>query len=167
MKMIIHDLSQQDFTILHCGTETDSIIISDDGSIHNCIGCFGCWTKTPGACVLKDSYNNMGELLSKCDELVIISECVYGSYSPFVRNVLDRSLPYLLPYFEKRNNETHHKMRYANKIALSVYFYGGHVSETEQKTAKALVAANGINFGTSKSNTFFYKSVQDIGRITI
>lgn len=167
MKMILHDLSQQDFTTLHYGTEHDSMIISDDGSIRSCIGCFGCWTKTPGACVLKDSYSNMGELLSTCDELVIISECIYGSYSPFVRNVLDRSLSYLLPYFEKRNKETHHKKRYTNNIALSVHFYGEHVSERERKTAKALVAANGINIGTSRSNTFFYKSKQDIGRITI
>lgn len=163
--MIIHDLSQQDFTKLDWGTETDSIIISDNGSIHNCIGCFKCWTKTPGVCVLKDGYNNMGELLSKCNELVIISECVYGSYSPFVRNVLDRCLSYMLPYFETRNKETHHKMRYANKIALSVHFYGEHgVSQREQKTAKSLVVANGINMGTSESNAFFYQSVQDIGR---
>lgn len=167
MKMIIHDLSEQDFAILHCGMDTDCITISDDGTIRNCIGCFGCWTKTPGTCVLKDNYSNMGELLSKCHELIIISECFYGSYSPFVRNVLDRSLPYTLPYFEKRNGETHHKMRYSNKIALTAYFYGEHVSEREQKTAKALVIANGINLGTSESNTFFYKSIQDIGRMTL
>lgn len=160
-------MTQQEFVSLYPDVEMDTIIVSDNGSIKNCIGCFGCWIKTPGVCVLKDGYQNMGELLSKCRKLVIISRCIYGSYSPFVRNVLDRSLPYLLPYFEKRSNETHHKARYANKIALSVYFYGENVNETEQKTATALVAANGINIGASESSTFFCKSVQDIGRIII
>lgn len=106
MKIIIHDLSQQEFAVLYPYSDMDNIIILDNGSICNCIRCFGCWTKTPGVCVLKDGYNNMGELLLKCNELVIVSKCIYGSYSPIVRNVLDRSIPYLLPYFVFRNSES-------------------------------------------------------------
>lgn len=161
MKIIIHDLSQQEFATLHMSNNVDTII-SDDGSIRNCIGCFGCWLKTPGVCVLKDGYHNMGGLLAKCDELVMISKCIYGSYSPFIRNVWDRSLPYLLPYFATKNGETHHKNRYKNEIALSVHFYGENISESEQKTARALVAANVINFYMSERNTLFYKDFRDI-----
>lgn len=165
MKIIIHDLSQQEFAALYLGSDKDTAIISDNGAIRNCIGCFGCWIKTPGICVLKDDYRNMGELLSKCNKLVIISKCVYGSYSPFVRNILDRSIPYLLPYFVSRNGATHHKNRYENAISLSVHFYGDDISEREQKTAKALVEANGINFYSSESNAYFHKNLQDISEV--
>lgn len=145
MKILLHDLSKQEFEILCPNIDTETIVISDNDTIQNCIGCFGCWTKTPGICVLKDSYNNMGELLSKCYKLIIISKCVYGSYSPFVRNVLDRSIAYLLPYFVLRNRETHHATRYENKITLSVHFYGSNITEREKETAKRLVKANCVN----------------------
>lgn len=163
--MIIHDLTQQEFASVFPNMDRDTVILSDDGSICNCIGCFGCWVKTPGVCVLKDGYQNMGELLSKCSELVIISRCLYGSYSPFVRNVLDRSIPYLLPYFVPQNGETHHKNRYTNTIDFSAHFYGDDISEKEQETAKKLVVANGINFYMSGRKTYFYKNFKDIGGV--
>ncbi|MBL4930436.1 flavodoxin family protein [Clostridium paridis] len=162
MKIIIHDLMHQDFTSIYQEQEDSTIVISDNGEIHNCIGCFGCWIKTPGKCVLKDAYNNMGELLSKCDELIIISKCVYGSYSSFIRNVFDRSISYLLPYFEVRNNETNHQKRYNNKIKMIVHFYGNDITKNEQETAKALVTANGINFHSLVSKVYFHESLQAI-----
>ncbi len=106
MNILIHDLSNEKFQSLFPETYKDVYIISDTGKIRPCIGCFGCWIKTPGKCVLKDGYDNMGELLSKTENVTIISRCFYGCYSPFVKNVLDRSIPWLLPFFKKRNNET-------------------------------------------------------------
>lgn len=162
MKIIIHDLNLQDFTSLNLTKEDNTTVISDDGTIHNCIGCFGCWIKTPGMCVLKDSYNNMGELLSKCDELIIISRCIYGSYSPFIRNVLDRSISYLLPYFEGKNGETNHQNRYKNHFTLTVHFYGDNITIAEKETAMGLVTANGVNFHSSKNKVYFYNNLQSI-----
>lgn len=162
MKIIIHDLNPQDFTSLNLIKEVNTIVISNNGTIHNCIGCFGCWIKTPGRCVLKDDYNNMGELLSKCDELIIISRCMYGSYSPFIRNILDRSIPYLLPYFVKKNGETHHQNRYKSQFTLTVHFYGDDITKGEQETAKDLVAANGVNFYSSENKVYFYNNLQSI-----
>lgn len=164
MKIIIHDLSQQEFAEIYPNSDK-TVVISDNGKIHNCIGCYGCWIKTPGICVLKDGYCNMGEMLSKCSELVIISKCVYGSYSPFVRNILDRSIPYLLPYFVSRNGETHHKNRYENAFSFLTHFYGDDITQREKETARALTAANGINFYASEINTYFYKGIQEIGGV--
>ena len=157
MKLIIHDLDEQEFMAWYPQMGTDTVVISDNGTIHNCIGCFGCWLKTPGTCVLKDGYDRMGELLSQSEEVIIISKCIYGSYSPFVRNVLDRCLPYLLPYFALINGETHHRNRYEHTAALSVHFYGDSITAAERQTAAELVKANGINFYTSLPEVCFYQ----------
>lgn len=142
--MIIHDLNSELADKLLAGTK-ESCIIADHGDIHNCIGCFGCWIKTPGVCVIKDEYANMGELLGKTSELLIISKCFYGGYSPFVKNILDRSISYIHPYFAYRNGEMHHKRRYDNIINLKVYFYGDEITEQEKETARNLIKANEIN----------------------
>jgi multimeric flavodoxin WrbA len=159
--MIVHDLSPAEFDSIGIRTETD-IVISDNGGIKNCIGCFGCWIKTPGVCVLKDDYRDMGAKLASCDKLLVISKCYYGSYSPFIRNVWDRSIPYLLPYFVTNNDETHHKARYKNRIGYTAYFYGDGVSAAEKKTAQRLVHANAKNFYADVTDISFYHDFTDI-----
>lgn len=161
MNVIIHDLSDEQFHSLFKHIKPDTLIISDNGKIKNCIGCFGCWIKTPGKCIIKDGYDNMGTILSKAEKVIIISKCCYGGYSPFVKNVLDRSISYLLPLFKTINNETHHKQRYKRKLSLSVYFYGKHISKKEIETAKKLITANSRNFYVSDSSTSFYNSPKD------
>lgn len=162
MNVIIHDLNSGQFKTLFPDISENTRIISDNGSIRNCIGCFGCWIKTPGKCVLKDGYENMGEIFSQADNVVIISKCCYGGYSPFVKNVLDRSISYLLPFFKTKNNETHHKPRYENRFRLSVYFYGESITPQETETARNLVKANSVNFNVSNYKAAFYESLDKL-----
>jgi multimeric flavodoxin WrbA len=160
MNILIHDLEKLNEKTLK--QEKENIkIISDNGKITPCICCFGCWIKTPGKCVLNDGYDNIGSLFSECEQLVIISKCCYGSYSPFVHNVLDRSVPSLLPYFMTINGETHHQCRYHNNFILKVYFYG-IISDKEKETAIKLVKANGINHFAQKTEVYFFENAQDI-----
>ena len=99
MNVIIHDLNNEQFELLFPELNNNSHIIFDNGTIKSCIGCFGCWIKTPGKCVIKDGYDNIGELFSKADKVIVISKCFYVFFSPFVKNVLDRSIAYMLPFF--------------------------------------------------------------------
>jgi multimeric flavodoxin WrbA len=141
MKLLIHDLEESKINKLLDNNSNDITVISDNGKINPCICCFGCWIKTPGQCVIKDGYENMGVMLSKCNQMIIISKCVYGSYSPFVKNVLDRIVcPYQLPFFKTINGQTRHPKRYNNSYSLSVYFYG-EITEQEKETAKKVVKA--------------------------
>jgi multimeric flavodoxin WrbA len=162
MKLIIHDLEVKQFERLFPNVPDDVIIISNDGTIKNCIGCFGCWIKTPGVCAIRDHYGDMGELLAKSDEVVILSKCFYGGYSPFVKNVLDRSISYIHPYFEKRNNEMHHKKRYNHKFETSIWFYGDDITDDEKATANKLVVANSINMNSDIKDIQFVKYPQEI-----
>lgn len=162
MRLLIHDLKSDDFQKIFPDLSRDTMVISDNGTIHYCVGCFGCWVKTPAACVIRDSYGDMGEYLSKCNEVIIISKCCYGGFSPFVKNVLDRSISYIHPYFVIRNGEMHHRRRYNNKIDLKVWFYGENITEKERITAERLVKANAVNLDCSVSKVTFIGSIKEM-----
>ena len=51
------------------GAETETIYLKEK-NIHPCVGCYTCWTKTPGICVFKD---DMPELLVKVRESDVIA----------------------------------------------------------------------------------------------
>ena len=142
--MIIHDLGPELAEQVLAKTE-DDCIICDHQAIHNCIGCFGCWIKTPGQCVIKDGYETMGALLGKTKELIVISRMNYGGLSPYVKNVFDRSISYLHANFTIRNKEMHHRRRYDNVICLRVFFYGEDITQEEKDTANGYMEAVSVN----------------------
>ncbi len=145
MKIILHDLLPEQWEKLALSVAKDDLIVTGNGDSKYCIGCFGCWLKTPGRCVIADQYQQMGERLSEADELLIISRCTFGSYSSVVKNILDRSISYVSPFFVIRNREMHHKPRYQNTITLSAIFYGEDITDAEKETARSLVEANAVN----------------------
>jgi Multimeric flavodoxin WrbA len=77
MKLLIHDLGEREFHNLLPQIGEDITVIADNSAIRPCIGCFGCWIKTPGTCVIKDGYQDLGKMLSMCDEMIVISKCMY------------------------------------------------------------------------------------------
>lgn len=111
MKLIITDI--EDFKI---PVEGEYKLIQPNGKLHHCIGCFGCWVKTPGKCVIHDGYEGTGIDMGKCTEMILISRCCYGSVSPFVKTVQDRAISYINPDFVMRKGKMHHKRRYKNII---------------------------------------------------
>ncbi len=162
MKLIITDLKDFNLSI-----EGPHKIIKPQSDIRHCIGCFGCWIKTPGKCVIHDGYENTGIGMSRCTELILISRCCYGSTSPFVKTVQDRAISYIHPDFVLRKGEMHHKRRYQNVISLSAYFYGEAITETEKKTARSLIHANADNYDAQIGEIRFYRSVKELEDIVL
>jgi len=162
MRLLIHDLPEEQFNFLFPDEIKEMHIVSDDGTINKCIGCFGCWVKTPGVCIIKDKYQNMGELLSTSDEVIIVSRCFYGGLSPFIKNVMDRSISYVHPYFETRNGEMHHKPRYDHQISMKVWFYGENITDQEKGTAEELIQANSINLACNLAGVNYVQAASEI-----
>lgn len=158
-RVLIHDL-QPGFA----DSEDYDEIVEDDGTIKNCIGCFTCWIKTPMECVLKDGYEHMAEKLAACDQLILVSKCVYGGPSAFVKNVLDRSIPYLHPNFVIKNGQMHHKQRFPQHISIKVLFYGDDLREAEKETAEEWSKAMAVNFDAATIETVFYKDITEVGK---
>jgi len=161
MKLLIHDLSKEEWDKIksdYNGWE----VISDNGQIKPCVGCFGCWTKSPGECVIKDGYNRMGELIHKADEVVVMSKLTYGGFSSFVKNVFDRSISWVLPFFEMYQGEMHHQKRYAEDKPLKVIFRSSSFTEDEKHAAKQYVDAVCRNFHANLSEVIFEKCRSDV-----
>ncbi len=145
MKLVIHDLTTEEWEKI-VAEYGDCTVVSDNRTIRPCVGCFCCWAKDPGRCVLKDGYENMGVLVHRADEVVVISRYAYGAVSGFVKNVFDRCLAYVLPQFEVIGGETHHKKRYEEDKPFTFVFYGRAFTQAEKAAAFRYVTAVCTNF---------------------
>lgn len=162
MKLIITDIKNPEFKV-----SGEYKIISPEKDIKPCIGCFSCWVKTPGRCVIRDGFDETGILMSKCDELIIVSECRYSSVSSFVKAVQDRAISYIHPCFEIKKGEMHHKRRYENVITLSAHFYGSNITESEKENARELMQSNVDNYNGELGKICFYNSKEEVEGITL
>ena len=80
--------------------------------IKNCIGCFSCWTKTPGKCILKDDMSD--ELFTKWAEVdlaVYATPLYHFTLNATMKAFIERTLPMLHPFFEIHDDKTHHPLR--------------------------------------------------------
>ncbi len=97
-----------------------------------CAGCFGCWVKTPGECVLRDDIAHINRAIMNSDAVIYLSPVVFGQFSASIKTVIDRGLPNMLPFFIVRpNGSTMHPPRY-KRYPISVFIgYGDDVSEED------------------------------------
>ena len=80
--------------------------------IKACSGCFACWDKTPGKCVINDE---MGEILTKiiaADVIVWSFPLYYFSIPGGLKNLIDRQLPLNLPFMAEGTGSGGHPPRY-------------------------------------------------------
>ncbi len=135
-----------------------SIDVSKE-TLNSCIGCFGCWTRTPGVCVFtQDSGTSFLKKVFDGDFTVFISSIKWGTYSQSVKSYADRLLPLLHPYFVKRNGEMHHQLRYGKMPALLAIGCGARSVE-EESTFVSYTNAHRDNMASKiEQGTFIWKS---------
>ncbi len=81
-------------------------------SVKNCIGCFTCWTKTPGVCIHKDDMAN--ELFPKwleADIAVYATPLYHFTVNAALKAFIERTLPVLEPFMVRVNGKTTHPLR--------------------------------------------------------
>ncbi len=160
MKLVIHDLDPNKWDLIRDSYQ-DCEVISDNGTIRPCNGCFSCWDRTPGQCVIKDGYQYMGKKIHDAEEVIVISHYTYGGFSGFVKNVFDRSLGYVLPQFEFVNGESHHRKRYNENKPFTFIFYGSKLSEEQKRNAERYVKAVCANVRSHVKEVIFNESEEE------
>ncbi|MBT9683731.1 S-layer homology domain-containing protein [Pseudoflavonifractor sp. MCC625] len=80
-------------------------------NIKHCIGCFGCWTKTPGRCVIRDDAVKVYPAIAASTRLLYVSRVRYGGYDTTMKTMLERSIPVQQAFLRLHHGETHHVQR--------------------------------------------------------
>lgn len=158
MKVMIHDLDMQYNAALR---EKCDDLICADGKYAPCQGCFGCWTKHPAECFMKDSLQTACRVIGRADELMIITKNFYGTYSPAVKNILDRSIGSSTPLSIYRGRQMHHTLRYGKHRLLKVIVYGD-ITEQEKATFTYMAKRNAINDGFENSEVLFLNDLSEL-----
>lgn len=112
----------------------------------HCIGCFACWLETPGLCRFRDAGQEIAQAIMQCETLILFTPVSFGGFAPQLKQMVDRFLPTLLPYFGIYHGQVHHRPRYATYPR----WVGIGVQRTrdaeEAGLFKLVVARNAINF---------------------
>lgn len=96
-----------------------------------CRGCFDCWVKTPGECIMRDGIVEINRTCMTSDVVVYLCLVVFGQFSANMKYAIDRWLPNMLPYFITRDDgSTMHSPRYEDYPAQIFLGYGENLSQT-------------------------------------
>lgn len=100
------------------GSDVETIHLREK-KVKNCIGCFTCWTKTPGVCVQKDDMTN--ELYPKwleADLAVYATPLYHFTVNATMKAFIERTLPVVQPFLNRSEDSTSHPLR--QKLPRSV-----------------------------------------------
>lgn len=120
-------------------------VILRELAIGPCAGCFGCWTRTPGECVIEDDARDVLRSYVGSEIVVYATPVTFGGYSSQLKKMLDRIIPVLDPRFTIVDGEVRHLLRYRRypkTIGLGTLPMPD--LEAERLFAK-LVSRNGLN----------------------
>lgn len=101
-------------------TEVEQVDIYKS-DIKPCLGCFSCWSKTPGECVIKDDMQEIYKKIEASDVIIESFPLYFFGMPSGVKAMTDRCLPFMLPYmgniasgsasFHELRNEAMHEKR--------------------------------------------------------
>ena len=81
-------------------------------NIKPCLGCFSCWSKTPGTCCLHDDMQAIIEKILRADVIIWSFPLYYFGLPGPLKNLIDRQLPMSLPFMSVEAQNGGHPSRY-------------------------------------------------------
>jgi hypothetical protein len=102
-----------------------------DMKIRYCTGCFGCFVKTPGLCLIKDDAEKVCREYIQSDLAIMTSPVITGFTSALLKRMQDRLLPTILPFVEIIKGEFHHPARYDKLPRLGLLLEKGDDTDDE------------------------------------
>lgn len=147
-------LSDRNLNFLEQQHSTIQFIDLSRLNIANCVGCFGCWTKTPGKCVIRDDAVKVYPQIAASDRILYVSKIKYGGYDTVMKTMLERSIPVQQAFIRLLHGETHHVQR--NVIPKKAVIIGyGDISAEEQEIFRLLVERNAKNMNFESYRIIF------------
>jgi hypothetical protein len=112
----------------------------------HCLGCFGCWVKTPGRCVEDDAGRHIARAVIQSDATLFFTPVTFGGYSPELKRIFDRFIQLISPYFRLDHGEVHHPPRYTRLPRLIMVGAQRQPNPHEARIFRTLAGRNAINF---------------------
>jgi multimeric flavodoxin WrbA len=114
--------------------------------IHHCLGCFGCWVRTPGQCVIDDAAREIAREAIAGQMLIYLTPVTFGGYSSELKKAVDRMICLISPFFTFVDGEIHHRKRYERYPRLVGMGLVEDGDEEGGQIFQRLVDRNAINF---------------------
>lgn len=80
-------------------------------NINPCTGEFNCWLKTPGKCYQNDDMNILYPKIAGADVMVFATPVYADGITGPMKNLIDRMIPRVEPFFEMRDGHCRHPVR--------------------------------------------------------
>lgn len=146
MKVIVHDLREKSWQELGMKLHERDIVIGEG------MGCTG---------------KDVGTLIGNCCQLVLISRCVYGGFSPFIQEVLEKCRKHFGPFLELRHGQTHYEVKNRNKntFGLVCCFYGNDITRKEEELARIQSVSDGISLQAKGVKIVFYDTIDKLRQL--
>jgi hypothetical protein len=113
--------------------------------IRHCLGCFGCWIKTPGVCVINDAARDLAPAVLHSDLVIYFTPLTFGGYSSELKKALDRLICLIAPDFMLVDGEVHHKPRYERYPRLLGVGLADRADPESERIFRTLIERNAIN----------------------
>lgn len=108
--------------------------------IKPCLGCFSCWNKTPGECVIKDDMSAVIEKLLWADVTIWSFPLYYFNVPGGLKNLIDRQLPMVLPFMVSGAESGSHPTRYnmSGKRSVLISTCGFYTAKGNYESVKEM-----------------------------
>ena len=124
--------------------------------IKACRGCFSCWVKTPGRCIIEDDQESILRAMAVSDLVIWLTPITFGGYSPELKKALDRIIPIILPFFNKVQGETRHPLRYPLRRRLLAIGTQKREDAGSEDIFRRLVKRNALNMDNAEAVTMVF-----------
>lgn len=147
-------------TALESSNHTVTIQTLKDMDIRYCIGCFGCWVKTPGECsIAADDTRDVRNAYMNSDLVLFASPIIMGHTSALLKKAHDRNMGLVLPYSEIYREEVHHPARYDKYPQMGLLLEKSNGADDEDvEIISNMYMRDAINF---KASLCFTKLTSD------
>lgn len=120
--------------------------------IANCMGCFGCWTKTPGRCVIRDDATQIYPCIAQSETVLYVSRLAYGGYDTPMKTMLERAIPVQQAFIRIHQGETHHVQRDVKLKRATIIDYGDTDEEAVCRCPSKRFSSILKNLGSSSAS---------------
>jgi len=136
--------------LLETSKHTVTIFKLREIGIRYCTGCWDCWVRTPGECIVKDGSRDICREYINSDFVLFASPVIMGFTTALLKKAHEKLLPLIHPYFEIVQDEVHHLSRYDKYPVMGLLLEKGKDTDEEDvKIISDIYRRDAINFKTS------------------